>query len=257
MWNQDVAPAYKRIGLKCSSDFSYAKPGQFVTVKAGDTHHPLLRRPFSIHRRIFEKGIFTGIEILYRIVGDCTRRLAAFTPGQTLDLLGPLGNSFPITDKWRRVFIVGGGIGVAPLAFLVETLQEKGIDLSECAIFIGGRTDMDVLCRTFFKACGIPLHVATDDGSAGHKGLVTDLVSTELESRRPDAIYACGPMPMLKTTRDIAKAGNIPCRVSIETIMACGLGVCLGCAVEGPEKQEKYKHVCIDGPVFDAADIKI
>ena len=174
-----------------------------------------------------------------------------------VDILGPLGNGFAFSHHYKTVYIVAGGIGVAPLVFLATYLREKGVDTAKCEVFLGGRSKNDLLCRDEFVDIGMKLQVTTDDGSEGDQCFITHPLEVASKESRPDMIYACGPLEMLTCVLDIAEKYHVPCQVSIETAMACGMGACLGCAVEkkGPEKA--YLHVCLDGPVFDAGIIKI
>ena len=252
IWNKQVAPGYYRIGLTSSKDFANAIPGQFITLHIPENLSPLLRRPFSIHRLIKENGRVTGIELLYKVVGGFTEKLARLTAGSQIDLLGPIGKGFTISDSSQSVALIAGGIGVAPLVFLADAMAETGMNFTNSIVCLGGRTSADILCAPVFTSFEIDVHTTTDDGSLGEKGIVTQPLEEWLTSNLPDMIYACGPMPMLRAIADIAKKNSLPCEVSIETIMACGLGACLGCAVNKNEKTDTYQHVCIDGPVFDS-----
>jgi len=257
--NQPVSPPYFKIRLSCSGDFQDAAPGQFVTLHLPGNLTPLLRRPFSIHRLINQNGAFRGIEILYKVVGGFTEKLSRAVAGDTVDLLGPVGNGFTVSENVKSAALVGGGIGIAPLVFLAETLAEKGIRLSDSIVCLGGRTSLDILCKDDFQAAGITVRTATDDGSQGEQGLVTALLADWIKAgpqNMTDIIYACGPMPMLRAVADIARQNHLPCELSVETIMACGLGACLGCAINKDDASGKYQHVCIDGPVFDARKLK-
>lgn len=257
LWNNKVGPAYYRIGLTCHRGYSRAAPGQFIMLRFPDQISPLLRRPFSIHRLITTNGRTKGIELLYKVVGDGTKKLSGHKKGDIVDILGPLGNGFSFLDHYQRIFIVAGGIGVAPMLFLASYLQIKGVNLSGCTVFLGGRSKNDLLCRDDFVEIGMKMHITTDDGSAGDQCFVTHPLENALEERRPDIIYACGPLEMLKCIVGIAEKHAVPCQISIETIMACGMGACLGCAVESKEASDNYKHACMDGPVFDASMLKI
>ncbi len=256
LWNTIECSGYFRMGLAVSSAYADARPGQFVMIRFCDRMVPLLRRPFSIHRLIETEGGIRGFEILYKVVGQGTERLSECRKGDRLDILGPLGNFFRIPENARRFFIVAGGIGVAPMYFLTDWLRHKGIDLSECTVFIGGRSKDDLLCMNDFFSSGVhTVQIATDDGSAGNRELVTGPLERALRKSRPDMIFACGPLPMLKAVAGIAAEHGLPCQVSIETMMACGMGACLGCAVRKKEDSQKYLHACTDGPVFDAGHI--
>jgi len=252
LWNKKVAPSYFNMGLTCGKGYSDARPGQFVTVKLPNQTAPLLRRPFSIHKLIIKNHIIQGIELLYKVVGTFTEKLSMCKPCDIIDVLGPLGNGFPVSDNLHKVFIVAGGIGVAPLVFLSAVLKEKSTEYSDFKVFIGGRSANDILCKNDFLNFGMNIIVTTDDGSEGEKGLVTVPLERELNISLPDVIYACGPAPMLKAVSKIAEKYAVPCYISVETLMACGMGACLGCAVEKRNDSSRYMHVCIDGPVFEA-----
>jgi dihydroorotate dehydrogenase electron transfer subunit len=255
LWNQRINPGYGRIGLACGFHYVDARPGQFVTLRFPDQRTPLLRRPFSIHRLIGRRAEFSGIEILYKIVGKFTQALSQIKQGDRIDLVGPLGRGFTISENYHKVAFIAGGIGVAPLVFLSEYLSDLGIRLDTSAAFIGGRSQTDILCKSAFKDLNINLFTVTEDGSEGEAGLVVAPLSRWLKTKRPDMIYACGPMPMLKAVIAISRLEKLPCEVSIETIMACGMGACLGCAIQTNQDFKKYKHVCMDGPVFDSAEL--
>ncbi len=257
LWNKKIGHSYYRIGLQCGSEYSCAKPGQFIMLRLYDQITPLLRRPFSIHKLIAGDNRIEGIELLYKVVGECTRKLSMSGKGDIADIVGPLGNGFIIPDNYHRIFIVAGGVGVAPMLFLALSLREKGVDLSKCTIFIGGRTKDDLLCKDDFLKLKMKVYTTTDDGSAGIKGLVADPLKSAIKENQPDIICACGPLAMLRSVALIAKMHATPCQVSIETIMACGIGACLGCAVESKDNTAKYMHVCLDGPIFDAGTIKM
>jgi len=258
LWNTHYRGAYYKIGISCNKGYSAAQPGQFVMLRAGrcapqSALPQLLRRPFSIHRLIFSGDDIQGIEILYKVVGPCTSHFSECKQGDIIDILGPLGNSFPIPDESCRIFMAAGGVGVAPLVFLAELLQKKKADLRECTVFIGGRTADDLLCRDDFSCKGMSVHVTTEDGSAGEKGLITVPIESAIRQQPPDIIYACGPSGMLRAVAGIAEKYAVPCRISVETLMACGMGACLGCAMKMKNKDDRYLHACADGPVFDAA----
>ncbi|MFH0731225.1 MAG: dihydroorotate dehydrogenase electron transfer subunit [Pseudomonadota bacterium] len=251
LWNRSKGPGYFSMGLSCSG-YTTAAPGQFVMVRVSHQDAPLLRRPLSIHRPLFKEGRIIGIELLYKVVGTGTALLADTPEGAALDVLGPIGNGFSIPTDCRTAYLVGGGIGVPPLVFLATVLKKAGMDMSGCRMFLGGRSRDDLLCGEDFEALGMPVQRTTDDGSAGDQCLVTHPLEISTVSSPPDIIYACGPLPMLACVVGISDKYNIPCQVSIESMMACGMGACLGCAVEKRGDSGSYWHVCKDGPVFDA-----
>jgi dihydroorotate dehydrogenase electron transfer subunit len=256
LWNEAVGADCFHLGLSCASGYERARPGQFVMLGLGSRHAPLLRRPFSIHRRIAGNGSPAGIELLYKQVGAGTRILARCRPGDTLDLLGPLGRGFRIPAGCRRVFLAAGGIGVAPLVFLADSLAEAGVDRAASTVFLGGRSKSDILCVDVFRQMGYAVVTTTDDGSLGNQCLVTHPLEAAARTRRPQVIYACGPMAMLACVAGISEALRLPCQVSIETVMACGMGACLGCAVAGAQSGAGYRHACRDGPVFEASELR-
>jgi dihydroorotate dehydrogenase electron transfer subunit len=256
-YNRQVAPDHYCIGLHGDHDFGSARPGQFVMLRVADQLYPLLRRPFSIHRLVKAHGRPTGFEILYRVVGQGTTLLSARQKGERLDVLGPLGTSFRLPRSMKRPFIVGGGIGVAPLVFLAEQIASRLENPSDGFVFLGALCDEALLCRNVFEKLGMSLKLATDDGSCGDQCLVTDPVEEALTDREPDILFACGPSAMLACVADIARRHRIPCQISLEAHMACGMGACLGCAVPQPGQSTRYLHVCQDGPVFDAEDVII
>ncbi len=257
LWNNRVSPSCYKLGLACSPEYVDAVPGQFVMLGLCDKQFPLLRRPFSIHRLIYTNMGLIGIELLYKVVGDCTGILARYKEGDYVELLGPLGKGFAIPEGACNIFIVAGGFGIAPVIFLLSYLERQVADFPGIHMFLGGGTDTDLLCADELKNFEIVTHFVTEDGSEGEKGLVTDVLEAAVYENKPDIIYACGPLGMLKKVAGIADKFSVSCQVSTESVMACGFGVCLGCAVERNNSLEtSYMHTCIDGPVFDSKAIK-
>ncbi|MFO7496385.1 MAG: dihydroorotate dehydrogenase electron transfer subunit [Desulfobacterales bacterium] len=256
LWNQAVAPACYRMGLECGGELPRARPGQFVMLRPTAQLSPLLRRPFSIHGLITtEKGV-GGIQILYKVVGEGTRLLARLGGGSSVDVLGPLGTHFRMPQRGQRIVIAAGGIGVAPLTFLAAELINAGCNPGDITVFIGGRTRSELICRQDFEGLGIAVHLTTDDGSAGDACLVTHPLEAAVARRPPDILYACGPSAMLACIVGIAEKFGVHCQVSIESLMACGMGACLGCAVAGRQPGGRFLHACLDGPVLDAAELQ-
>jgi dihydroorotate dehydrogenase electron transfer subunit len=215
-------------------------------LQVAEGFYPFLRRPMC-----FERILPDAVTILYRVVGEGTRLLSRFLPGQVISVHGPLGRAFPINTTIARHIIVAGGMGVATFPALVEALIRLGAKVPE--VVLGARTRELLLDEEEFREMGCPVHVATDDGSKGEKAFASRL----LENLTPGpgtCVYACGPMAMLKATAQIALSAGADCLVSLEAHMACGDGVCLGCAVEAlcEKEGEKMVRVCVDGPVFDA-----
>jgi dihydroorotate dehydrogenase electron transfer subunit len=255
--NTPLAAGYYRIRVSCHRQYTKAAPGQFVMVRFTDQIDPLLPRPFSIHRLIKKDGVAFGIELLYKVVGKGTQALSLRQPGDFIDLTGPLGKGFTIPGKVGPIKIVAGGIGVAPMIFLVEYLKEQTHDFADVQVFLGARSKADLLCLSEFSIFDVPVHTTTDDGSSGDHCLVTDPLDHAVAANKPDIIYACGPLEMLACVAGIADKHRVSCQVSIEAMMACGVGACLGCAVAGRNHTDAYLHACLDGPVFDTRALKI
>jgi dihydroorotate dehydrogenase electron transfer subunit len=147
LWNRSVGPGYYRIGLTCHHRYKYAKPGQFIMLRFPGQISPFLRRPFSIHQLIYENDRVVGIELLYKVVGESTEKLGGCQVDDDLDILGPLGHGFTFSSHYKTVYLVAGGIGVAPMVFLASYLKTKGVDIGKSQIFLGGRSKNDLLCR--------------------------------------------------------------------------------------------------------------
>lgn len=207
------------------------------------------------------RGAKCEVEILYKVCGRGTALLAAMRPGRSLRALGPLGNGFEVPRSAKEVFLVAGGIGVPPIAALAEGLATRRASRgTKMTVFLGGRSKADLLCTVDFKRVGAKIHVATEDGSAGHKGLVTDLLEQFFRTPHPaprTVLYACGPHPMLAALASIAEKYELPYQASLEASMACGFGACMGCVVpvKGGGRDRTYRLVCKDGPVFDGRAI--
>jgi dihydroorotate dehydrogenase electron transfer subunit len=233
-------------------------PGQFVMLSAGartdvERSDPLLPRPMAVYRVREESGV-ARVEILYKVVGRGTALLAETLPGQVIRLVGPLGRPFPeIDERSGRPILVGGGTGIASLYELAERAAQKLTDASRVAVVLGGRSADDLLGREDFAALGVSLYLATEDGSTGSRGLVTGPLSELLAGESQAVVYACGPTPMMQRCAELAAEGGAECIVSLENNMACGFGVCLGCAA--PLAAGGIALVCRDGPVMDATTI--
>jgi dihydroorotate dehydrogenase electron transfer subunit len=256
LWNKEIGPRLYRLGFETPTMAAGATPGCFVMVRVPGDGAPLLRRPFSVHGLIDGRRNPAGLEILYRVVGPGTARLAECTGGGTLDVLGPLGRGFRMAGPSDSVVIVGGGMGVAPLVFLARSIVSHRGDAGPVTAFIGAGCEAEVIGAGTFRELGIDTVITTDDGSCGLHCLVTQPLEEYLEEHRPGVVYACGPTAMLRCVARLAAARGIHCQVSVETMMACGMGACLGCALESADSGG-YLHACSDGPVFDAARVKL
>ena len=237
-----------RLTLESPLIVESAEPGQFVMIRAGGSQDPLLRRPFSLH----QSSSNGQIQIYFKNVGRGTDILAHCKVDETLDVFGPLGRGFQV-DKDKPACLVGGGLGIAPMLFLAKKISSLGKDHSRDLIILGGRTrgDVEPLVDDF-KQFGLALHCATDDGSYGIKGFVTEILQSEQLAANTQ-VYGCGPDNMLEVMHRFCSERQIDCQVSVESVMACGMGACLGCNIEAANKD--YVHVCIDGPVFNSEDL--
>ncbi len=235
------------MGIQWEGRLPQMRPGQFVMVRVGRETDPLLRRPFSIC------GISEGntVLILYKIVGKGTHIMGEMSEGDELQVLGPIGNGFQLPEKDKKAILIAGGIGIAPLIFLAREMAGYDIEL-----FAGFGTSSDIIRPGEIGIRAGTVQIATEDGSEGHRGFITDLLAQRLElpASGNTVVYACGPMPMLKEVSSLCFKYRVPCQVSLETSMACGLGACLGCAVKRAAS-DGYYYVCKDGPVFDARQI--
>lgn len=256
LWNRALNADCFQLGLACDTAYAAAVPGQFVMVQADPQGAVLLRRPFSIAGLIQNGDRFEGIELLIRQVGQGTRMLAGMATGDQVDLVGPLGRGFKVAPHFTGIYLAAGGIGVAPIRFLAKDMVAKGVDPGICRVFLGGQTRADLLCRREFEALGMPVTITTDDGSAGDQCLLTDPLELAIQKEPPDMVCACGPHGMLACVAGMVERHHVPCQLSIETMMACGLGACLGCAVPSRQDPATYLHACLHGPVFDAAQLQ-
>ena len=242
-----IAKDIYSLWLKTDKIAAQARPGQFVSVYCNDGGH-LLPRPISLCEINQEKGT---LRLVYRVVGKGTEMFAALKAGDSVEVLGPLGNGFPMEEaEGKRVFLIGGGIGVPPM--LETAKQLKG----EPVLVMGYRDEL--FPTDEMKKAG-ELVIATEDGSAGTKGNVLDAIREN--DLKADMIFACGPKPMLRALKAYGLENNIPCYVSMEERMACGVGACLGCVCQSTEvddhSQVKNKRVCKDGPVFLSTEVEL
>jgi dihydroorotate dehydrogenase electron transfer subunit len=270
--NQKISSRYYRMRILCPPLARRARPGQFVMARVTQLFDPLLRRPLSIHRVCHRSGGSRGgvppscIEIIYKVVGRGTQILSRTREGEEMDLLGPLGNGFSIDLRRSPILMVAGGIGIAPLFSLAQVISSGSghhLSKSSLTIFIGGKTSEDILCVRELRKMGAKVAVSTEDGSTGSKGMVTDLLGSFFKDVLPHEtrnaqLYSCGPLPMLRVVSELARLRSIPCQISLESRMACGVGACLGCCVLTTQgnKKDFYQRVCREGPVFDSATMQ-
>jgi dihydroorotate dehydrogenase electron transfer subunit len=254
--NEELAPGLVRITLAAQEIAAQAKPGQFVMVKASDRGNPLLRRPFSIHQATSNGRI----QLLVKVLGQGTGYLAKRQKGEILEVVGPLGQGFSLPNHTVKVCAVGGGVGAAPLFFLVKDLL-RIMPPTQIKVLLGSASaaELLVLKNDFANLGTLPLF-ATDDGSMGHHGFVTDLLPIHLAKDELSQVFACGPKPMMHKVAQFCEVRNWPCQVSLETVMACGISACLGCTVKSSQAKlessgRPFLHVCKDGPVINAGDV--
>lgn len=231
-----------------------AKQGQFIEIRVLDNVEPFLRRPISIHNINKENGI---LEFIFQVKGKGTKILSEKVEGDFIDLIGPLGHGTFEYNNFQNIAIIGGGIGVFPLYELAKNAKNDGKNVN---IYLGFRNKDFVVLEDDFKELANKLVLTTDDGSYSEKGFAIDFLKKDVEDGKINCIFACGPLPMLKAVRKYAIEKNIPCQISLEEKMGCGLGVCLGCAVktaESSSEKPEYVHVCKAGPVFEAKDVEI
>jgi len=239
--NNKVTPRVYLIWLDCPPIASSAQPGQFVMVRCGEGLEYQLRRPFSIHQ------LATQLALLFTVVGKGTRWLCQCQAGDSLDLLGPLGNGYSIHPGSNNLLLVAGGIGVAPLVFLAQQALNRGCSVT---LLLGAQTATQLYPKNLLPS-EVKLITTTEDGTAGKRGLVTNLLPDFISWA--DQIFACGPTSMYQTMADQRHLLKTkPVQVSLEVRMGCGLGVCYGCTVK---TRSGLRQVCKDGPVFDLDDI--
>ncbi len=238
------------------------RPGQFVMVRAPERSDPLLGRPFALYDTVLDAhGHPVGIDIVHLVVGKLTRLLAGLREGDRLDLWGPLGNGFRPVSGVSDLTLVAGGIGQTPfLAAIRDLLGTRGYggrparkQADSVRLFYGVRTADLAAGVEDFENAGAQVHLSSDDGSLGFPGTVIQLLETH---RRPERLIGCGPEPMLLALAEKARQWSVPCDVSLETPMACGLGICFSCVTKVRSGDGwDYKRVCVDGPVFDAGEL--
>jgi dihydroorotate dehydrogenase electron transfer subunit len=253
----ELTPIARRLTIHEPAIAGSATPGQFVHVlcSSGRSLDPLLRRPFSVHDVDPAAG---SVSILYEIVGRGTALLAEKRPGETLDLLGPLGEGFSLpTSSGRPILLIAGGIAVAPLHYLARRLAET-MGVQRTTILIGARSECLLICVEQFREFG-DVRIATDDGTAGHRGFVTGLLSEcieEMDEENLPLVFACGPMAMLRAVSRITNAHDLKTQVSTEALMACGVGACMSCAIKVRDGDGvKYVRCCKEGPMFYADEV--
>jgi dihydroorotate dehydrogenase electron transfer subunit len=256
--NRPLSSDYNVLALAAPAIAAAAEPGQFVMVKPGTGFDPLLRRPFSVFEVLRDgDGTPSGITILSKRIGVSTSLIFDARAGQRIACLGPLGRPFTVIDPPVEAWMVAGGVGLAPFATLAQSLRARGV---KTTLFYGARRAAELFYLDFFRALGVDLLLTTEDGSAGERGRVVAPLDRQLASRpasSPVMIYACGPEGMLSATARTAMTYGRPCQVSVERVMACGLGGCYSCVIPMRSEHGGFHHVrsCIAGPVLAADQI--
>jgi len=237
--------SYYRLGL--TTGWQGFVPGQFGMLEVPPTPGILLRRPFSLAR---QQGEVT--EILYKVVGKGTQAMAGIQKGDRVRILGPLGRGFSENPEGDSLIGVAGGYGIAPFWEFAAQLKKKGRTLH---LFYGARSASDLIYLDELKSLGVELHLATEDGSQGHQGLVTELLDQVFPKVPPHWVGSCGPLGLLYAVGRWAEGRGVACELSVEEAMGCGTGVCLGCVVK--DRQGHYRRSCVEGPVFSADLLEI
>lgn len=260
--NQEISPGYFRMRILVPGISQKVRAGQFLMLRVQLSLSPLLRRPFGIFQVGFLPPDCDGLppkeflEMIYKVVGGGTRIMSELHNGDRVEILGPLGRGFDLDVPGKEKILVGGGIGLVPLFMLAQELLQKG---NKVRLLMGGRTRSDIITVTEFERLGVETYVSTEDGSLGEEGLVTQVLERKLAQYPDAAVYSCGPMPMLDAVQKICAAHKAPLQVSLEALMACGVGACLGCVVKGAghsEQNPRYLCTCKEGPVFRAEQLE-
>jgi dihydroorotate dehydrogenase electron transfer subunit len=263
--NQQIARNTFLIRLQAPSLAQAIRPGQFLMVRLQGGSDPLLGRPFALYDTVLDdQGEAVALDVVYLVVGKLTGLMARLRHGDEVHVWGPLGNGFPDLAGIDHVGLVAGGIGQTPfLAHIRGLLGARGYggrparrQCQRVSLFYGVRYADLAAGVDDFRAAGATVHLATDDGSVGHHGLVTQLLEQRLDSNGPRHLVGCGPEPMLHALADLATRHGLPCHVSLETPMACGVGICFSCVTRIRISDGwDYRRVCVEGPVFDAAGV--
>lgn len=246
--HEKISPEYYLCRLNAPRISREAKPGSFIHVRVNGNDRLLLRRPFSLLEA--GKG---NVSFVYKVVGAGTSELARKKSGQALNVAGPLGHAYDVHKETRRVVLAAGGYGVSPTYFLARMMKEEKFN-GEITSILGARTKSLLMYDNEFKKLGVKTHVTTDDGSAGRKGIVTDVLKGILEGVKENKVqvFACGPYAMLKAVAMTCGKFFVRCQVSMEQQLGCGIGACLGCVIKTTRGHER---VCTEGPVFNAEDV--
>ncbi len=258
-----------RLRLACPEIASRILPGQFFMIRIPGCDDPLLGRPFALYDVYEENGQKVGLDFGYVVIGKLTALMANWKPGDLVEIWGPLGNGFPVPNG-NHLMCVAGGIGQTPfLAVIKEAMGQQTYghptrkiptQPKTVSLCYGVRSKAYLAGVEDFESTGVNLQIATDDGSVAHSGFVTELLAESLQSENPpDCVYSCGPEPMMKIVAELCASYRVPCWLSLETPMACGIGICFSCVARVRDDNQDeddegwdYRRTCVEGPVFPA-----
>lgn len=243
--NEQVGPRLYKITLDAPRMAAAVRPGQFIHMQLPGFEAHILRRPFSVYRVLPQSG---ALEIIYQTVGEGTAFMTGYTQGVECSIMGPLGRGWQPCEG--KLLVVGGGVGAAPLFMFAEELAKEGHPFE---VVLGAQTESMLVTRADYAALlGRDAVLATDDGTVGHAGFCTEPVREQLATGEYAGVFCCGPEPLMRAVAGIAEDAQVPCWISMEKRMACGVGACLSCVVETVAGK---KRSCVDGPVFNAKDV--
>ncbi|WP_425397947.1 dihydroorotate dehydrogenase electron transfer subunit [Aeoliella sp.] len=267
--NVELATRTYRVRIECPEIARQIVPGQFLMLRLAGSDDPLLGRAFALYDTVDDtSGQPTFVDIVYLVMGKMTSRLARYQPGQMLDVWGPLGNGFEVPEC-DRMIMVAGGIGQTPMLALGKEYlggrtygqPTRSVHQPQHVSLLYGVRSADLVAgEADFRSAGIDLKLASDDGSVGHHGFVTELLAQALEETigQRRQVVCCGPEVMMERVAEVCGAADVPCQVSLETPMACGIGICFSCVAKVRQEDGTwdYRRTCVEGPVFDAQAIE-
>ena len=266
--NQRLAPRYHLLTLESPNIAAHAAAGRFVSLRCRPSYDPLLRRPMGIYRVLPDpRGRRSAFQVVVQELGRGTQALVSARAGERLSCAGPLGNAFTLPREIEpasaeadrpalQALLIAGGIGISPFHLWAEELLRRGV---AAELLYGGRSAADLVCLEHFRALGFPVAPATEDGSLGYRGRVTELLERRLADRSKGAavLYACGPEAMLARVQQIAGAAGVRAQLCLDRMMCCAAGVCLSCVVGVRDGELRYRRVCTEGPVFEAEGLEL
>jgi len=251
--NDQIAKEIYLMTLHAPEITSKSRTGQFVNLEVPHDGSRILKRPISISRIDADKGT---MDLIVQVIGGGTRCVCEIVPGEPISIVGPLGNGFLRFEEEKHLWLVGGGVGIAPLLMAAEVYKEQNPN-GRLFVYLGYADGDKAYYQQAFDAYADEVYIATEDGSLGQRGFVTPLMENAIDGGQvPSLVLACGPTPMLKAVQAIVNPRGIPCQLSLEARMGCGIGACLCCVVKiGTPQDWEYKRVCANGPVFDSQEV--